>query len=194
MIQWHGDFPSCCIVHVTRFLSAILFPRSSEPCYGSFFADIFQCDGCLFLFPYCVGLMATILIITHWNTSRKHNINLVISWIYVLHPSCSGNVGFRRLLRHKRLRNQHWKGREENVCKCFKIMTGNEGCAIVPPMEALFHLKAGFQKWKLLDTSGTPPPLSISGNPWTSGVSMVFSLVPWRKQHCRNVHRLRLLK
>ena len=59
-----------------------------------------------------------------------------------------------------------------------KIMTGNEGCAIVPPMEALFHLKAGFQKWKLLDTSGTPPPLSISGNPWTSGVSMVFSLVP----------------
>ena len=29
-----------------------------------------------------------------------------------------------------------------------KIMTGNEGCAIVPPMGALFHLKAGFQKWK----------------------------------------------
>ena len=51
-----------------------------------------------------------------------------------------------------------------------KIMTGNEGCAIVPPVGELFHLKAGCQNWKLLDTSGTQPPLSISGNPWTSDV------------------------
>ena len=55
-----------------------------------------------------------------WNTFRKHNINLVISWICVFCPSCSRNVGFRHLLRHKRLRNQHWKGREEKVRKCFK--------------------------------------------------------------------------
>ena len=120
MIQWHGDFPSCCIVHAPRFLSATFFPLSSESCYGFFSADIFQCVGCLYLFPFCVGLMATIPIITCWNTSRKHNINLVISWIYVLRPSCSRNVGFRCLLRHKHLRNQHWKGREEKVCKCFE--------------------------------------------------------------------------
>ena len=120
MIQWQGDFPSCCIVHAPRFLAAIFFPPSSESRYGSFSTDIFQCDGCLFLFPFCVGLMATIPILTCWNTFRKHNINLVISWIRVFCPSCSRNVGFRRLLRHKRLRNQHWKGREEKVHKCFE--------------------------------------------------------------------------
>ena len=59
-----------------------------------------------------------------------------------------------------------------------KIITGNEGCAIVPPMGAFFHLTAGCQKWKLLDTSGTQPPLSVSGSPWTSGVLTLFSLVP----------------
>ena len=120
MIQWQGDFPSCCIVHAPRFLAAIFFPPSSESHYGSFSADIFQCDGCLFLCSFCVGLMATIPIITCWNTSRKHNINLVISWIRVFCPSCSRNIGFRRLLRHKCLRNQHWKGWEENVHKCFE--------------------------------------------------------------------------
>ena len=49
-----------------------------------------------------------------------------------------------------------------------KIMTGNEDYAIVPPMGALFHLKAGCQKWKLLDTWGTQPPLSVSGGPLVS--------------------------
>lgn len=117
MIQWHGDFPSFCIVHAARFLSPIFFHPSSESRYGSFSAVIFHRDVCLFLFPFWV---ATVPIITCWNTSRKHNINLVISWIYVLRPSCSHNLGFRHLLRHKRRWNQYWKGREEKVRKCSK--------------------------------------------------------------------------
>lgn len=124
MIQWQGDFPSCCIVHAPRFLSGIFFPPSSESRYGSFSIDTLQCVGCLFLFPFCVGFMATIPIITRWNTSRKHNINLVISWIHVFHPSCSGNVGFRHLRRHKCLWNQHWNRREETVRKCFENYDG----------------------------------------------------------------------
>ena len=194
MIQWHGGFPSCRIVHAPRFRAAIFFPPSSESCYGSFSTDIFQCDGCLFLFPFCLGLMATIPIIMCWNTSRKHNINLVISWIHVLCPSCSRNVVSGVCLGTNVFEINIESDGKKKFASVSKIMTGNEGCAIVPPMGALFHLKAGCQKWKLLDTSGTQPPLSVSGNPWTSGVLTVFSLVPWRKQRCRNIYRLRLLK
>ena len=117
-VAWRFSFMLHC--PCLKVLSAIFFPPSSESRYCSFSSDIFQCDGCLFLFPFCVGLMATIPILTYWNTFRKHNINLVISWIRVFCPSCSRNVRFRRLLRHKRLRSQHWKGREEKVCKCFE--------------------------------------------------------------------------
>ena len=153
MIQWCGDFPSCCIVHATRFLSAIFFPPSSESRYCSFSIDTFQCVGCLFLFPFCVGLMATIPII----------MCNVVSGV------CLGTDIFEINIE---------RDGKKKFASVSKIMTGNEGCAIVPPMGALFHLKAGCQKWQLLDTSGTQPSLSVSGNPWTSGVLTVFSLVP----------------
>ena len=52
VIQWRGDFPSCCVVHATRFLSATFVPP--PPYYGSFATDIFQCGGFPFL-SFCVG-------------------------------------------------------------------------------------------------------------------------------------------
>ena len=101
------------------FFQPFSFPPSLSHAMVLSLLILFSVLGACFCFLF-VWLMATILIIILWNTFRKHNINLIISWIHELCPSCSRNVGFRRLVRHKRLWNQHWKGREEKVRKCFK--------------------------------------------------------------------------
>ena len=114
MIQWHGDFPSCCIVHAARSFQPFSFPPPLSLAMVLSPLIFFSVMGACFCFLFVWGSWLC------WNTFRKHNINLVISWICVFCPSCSRNVGFRHLLRHKRLRNQHWKGREEKVRKCFE--------------------------------------------------------------------------
>ena len=114
MIQWHGDFPSCCIVHAARSFQPFSFPPPLSLAMVLSPLIFFSVMGACFCFLFVWGSWLC------WNTFRKHNINLVISWICVFCPSCSRNVGFRHLLRHKRLQNQHWKGREEKVRKCFE--------------------------------------------------------------------------
>ena len=49
----------------------------------------------------------------------QHKLNHFMNTC-ILSTSYSRSVGFRHLLRHKRLWNQHWKGREEKVLKCFE--------------------------------------------------------------------------
>ena len=88
-VAWRFSFMLHCPCR--KVLSAIFFPPSSESRYGSFSTDIFQCDGCLFLFPFCVGLMATIPILTCWNFQKtqhklSHFMNMCI--LSLLFPQC----------------------------------------------------------------------------------------------------------
>ena len=53
VIQWHGDFPSCCVIRATRFLSAIFVPLPVVLSPLIFFSDTGTC-----LFPFVWGLMA----------------------------------------------------------------------------------------------------------------------------------------
>ena len=77
--------------------------------------------SCVFIY---YNATTTIPVISCWNTSGKHNINLFVSWIQALIPGDSLpfnslNVGFTRLLGHKRLLNQHWNEREGKALKRF---------------------------------------------------------------------------
>ena len=71
---------------------------------------------CVFIY---YNATTTIPVISCWNTSGKHNLNLFVSWIQALIPSPSLNVGFTRLLGHKSLLNQHWNEREGKAPKRF---------------------------------------------------------------------------
>ena len=71
---------------------------------------------CIFIY---YNATTTISVISCWNTSGRHNINLFVSRIQVLIPSSSLNVGFTSLLGHKRLLNQHCKEREGKAPKRF---------------------------------------------------------------------------
>ena len=50
VIQWHGDFPSCCVIRATRFLSAIFVPLPVVLSPLIFFSDTGTC-----LFPFVWG-------------------------------------------------------------------------------------------------------------------------------------------
>ena len=69
-----------------KVLSAIFFPPSSESRYGSFSTDIFQCDGCLFLFRFCVGLMAMLKHFQKTQHKLSHFMNMCI--LSLLFPQC----------------------------------------------------------------------------------------------------------
>ena len=64
-----------------------------------------------------------IQVIICWNTSGKHILKTYKTWSFhectYCYPPAFFNVGFTRLLGHKRLRRQHWKEREGTRSKRF---------------------------------------------------------------------------
>ena len=71
-----------------------------------------------------------IQVIICWNTSGKHILKTYKTWSFhectYCYPPAFFNVGFTRLLGHKRLRRQHWKGREgKGLASVSTIRIGN---------------------------------------------------------------------